>query len=463
MDLRLGSRDRSTREAVAAAGVVVVWLTVLAFSRGDTIDLTAALLVVLAEVLVLAVLTGPLLAVLLALVAAGLATWYLVPPYRTLEVANADNVLVLVVFALVAAAASALVELAGRARERADTADQQALLLGDVVSADEEAGVDAALDRVRRGLGLDRVELVETTGPGPEQVLAASGSPGTGPAVIAVELPDGYLLRGFGPEVFAPDPAFLVALGSAAVRSYERDLLADESRRAEELAAIDRARTALLASVGHDLRTPLTTVRIGLDSLRSPQAVLSDADRAELLDSIDAATSRLDDLITNLLDMSRLQAGTVIARVRPTVLADAVDQALLATPSDRVVVQLPDGLPPVLADAALLERIVANLVSNALRYSPSGSPVEVRARHDASTVVLEVADRGPGMPTADLTSAFTGLRHVGEHADGGSGLGLAIVRGFAEAMSMTAELRPRAGGGLVARVVIPRSAPEASR
>ena len=296
-----------------------------------------------------------------------------------------------------------------------------------------------------------------------EQVLAASGSPGTGPAVIAVELPDGYLLRGFGPEVFAPDPAFLVALGSAAVRSYERDLLADESRRAEELAAIDRARTALLASVGHDLRTPLTTVRIGLDSLRSPQAVLSDADRAELLDSIDAATSRLDDLITNLLDMSRLQAGTVIARVRPTVLADAVDQALLATPSDRVVVQLPDGLPPVLADAALLERIVANLVSNALRYSPSGSPVEVRARHDASTVVLEVADRGPGMPTADLTSAFTGLRHVGEHADGGSGLGLAIVRGFAEAMSMTAELRPRAGGGLVARVVIPRSAPEVGR
>lgn len=437
----------------AALGIGVIWATVLVFTTANPVDLTVALLVVLAEVLAVAVLAGPLLAVAAALASVVLVNWYLVPPYGTFQIASAENVVSLVVFTFVAVVAATLMELGTRARSRAIEAALQAELLGEVVTSTDSADPAEALERVRTGLGLDYVELLGRRDHRENSVLAASGTP-TGVVSIDVSLPDGYRLRGQGAELLAPDPDFLVSLGSAAVRAYEGERLRVETQRADELASIDRARTALLASVGHDLRTPLASLRVSVDALRSPGPGLSDEDRRTLIETLGASTDRLDELITNLLDMSRLEAGVIIAHLAPTDPGDVIDQVELAVASDRVVVHLPRALPLVAADATLLERVLVNLVSNALRYSPGTSPVEITAAVRGPVVDIVVSDRGPGITAAESEAVFTPFHRVGAQADGGSGLGLAIVRGFAEAMDMSVGLHHRDGGGLVATVTM---------
>jgi K+-sensing histidine kinase KdpD len=451
-------RRQAVRAAATVIGLAVVWLTVIAFTQANPVDLTVALLVVLAEVLIVAVLSGPWLAVLVALAAVVLVNWYLVPPYGTFEVASTDNVVALLVFVFVAAVAAALVEIGARARARAEQSGRQADLLGTVVSSDGDDGPNA-LERVRTGLGLEQVELRGESDAGLDQVLASAGPDTAADVTLDVSLPDGYHLVGRGPELFAPDPDFLASLGAAAVRSFESGRMVEESMRADELAAIDRARTALLASVGHDLRTPLSTLRVSIEALQSSDGHLTDVDRDALLHAIAASTDRLDDLITNLLDMSRLQAGVVLAHPEATDLLDVVAQSLVPFPAARLVVEVPEDLPTVSADPALLERVIANLVSNALRYSPVEQPVTLRATHDDQSVVLHVLDHGPGLAASDTAAVFTPFHRVGAQPDGGSGLGLAIVRGFAEAMDATVELRPGSEGGLDARLVLPRWSP----
>jgi two-component system sensor histidine kinase KdpD len=448
----LGDRRRLTiRVASSVIGLALVWLTVLAFTHASPPDLTVALLVVLAEVLAVAVLSGPVLAVAVALAAVVLVNWYLVPPYGTFAIASTDNVVALVVFAFVAAVAAALVEVGARARSSAAESSRQAELLGDIVVVNKGDDTATALERIREALGLDRVELMGPLAGEPAPVLLAyAGSESGADAVIDVPLSDHYRMLGRGTAIFAPDPDFLTSLGSAAVLAFESERLEVESHRAEELAAIDRARTALLASVGHDLRTPLAGLRVSVDTLRATDAPLSAEDRAELMDTISVSVDRLDELITNLLDMSRLQAGAVLAHPQATDVPDVIDRVLIAAPDARVRVLLPAFLPAVSADPALLERMLANLVSNALRYSPRDTPVTVLARISQDRVRLEVRDRGPGIPPAERDQVFRPFHRVGAQADGGSGLGLAIVRGFGDAMGIAVELLPGEDGGLCA-------------
>jgi K+-sensing histidine kinase KdpD len=448
-------RRQAIRIASAVIGIAVVWLTVLAFTRVNPVDLTVALLVVLAEVLVVAVLSGPVLAVVVALGAVVLINWYLVPPFGTFAIASADNVVALIVFALVAVVAASLVEFGARARSAARQSTRQAELLGDVVGSGEGDDAGTALERVRRGLHLDQVELIGSAGDEAPRVLATAGQAGLAAVVLDVSLADGYRLVGRGAELFAPDPDFLTSLGSAAVRAFEGDRLQEESLRADELESIDRARTALLASVGHDLRTPLAGLIVSIETLRSLGDSLAPADRDALMETIELSAERLDELITNLLDMSRLQAGAVLAHPEPTSLGDVVDRVLMQIPDPRIRSRIGPELPAAKADPALLERILANLVSNALRYSPADSEVVVLARRDDACAVLEVKDQGPGIPPAHANDVFEPFHRVGAQPDGGSGLGLAIVRGFADAMAVRVELDSPPGGGLTARLVIP--------
>ena len=442
----------SARRVVSAAlGIVVIWITVLTFTTRNPVDLTVALLVVMAEVLVVAVLAGPLLSVIASLVSVVLVNWYLVPPYGTFEIASAENVTALIVFSLVAVVAATLMEVGTRARTRANIAAQQSELLGDVMTIDEPADIEQALDRIRIGLGLDLLVLEEDQAAGRRKQLAVSGT-ATDRATIEIPAPAGYRLSGQGNELLAPDPDFLASLGSAAVRAYEAEQMQSEARRADELAAIDRSRTALLASVGHDLRTPLASLRVAVDALNDTQSTLDEGDRRTLMTTLAVSTERLDDLITNLLDMSRLQAGAVVAHRVATDVNEVVNAAELSFITDRLVVAVPRTLRAVSADPTLLERVVVNLISNALRYSPPSTPVELAADEDASTVTLTVADRGSGIATEEVEQVFTPFHRVGAQPDGGSGLGLAIVKGFAEAMEMSVALEARPGGGTLARL-----------
>jgi two-component system sensor histidine kinase KdpD len=227
------------------------------------------------------------------------------------------------------------------------------------------------------------------------------------------------------------------------------------ARTVRPLAESDRARTALLNAVSHDLRTPIASAKAAVSSLRAQDVAWSDADRDELLAAADASLDRLTDLVTNLLDLSRLQAGVLPVSAAPVGLGDVVSRALdhLCPAPAAVRVDVPDELPAVLADAGLLERVVANLVQNALRFSPAGRPVTVRGATRDGAVELRVVDSGPGFADEPQFAPFQ-RRDDSPVPGEGVGLGLAVVRGLTEAMGGTvaAERTPGGGATLVVRL-----------
>jgi two-component system, OmpR family, sensor histidine kinase KdpD len=251
----------------------------------------------------------------------------------------------------------------------------------------------------------------------------------------------------------------------------ERIDLAEQAAAAELLAQGNRLRTALLAAVSHDLRTPLAGVKAAVSTLRTPDVEWSPEEREELLAAIEESADRLASIIANLLDLSRLQTGGVAPGRHDVGLDDVVARAMTGLPDEqRVVLDLPDDLPGVRVDAGLLERVVANLVDNALRHTRSG--VEVRAGADATadgtangtpddgTVRLAVIDHGPGVPQEAWGSMFEPFQRLGDAPAGeGIGLGLAVARGLTEAMGGTLEASQTAGGGLTMTITLPAVAP----
>jgi K+-sensing histidine kinase KdpD len=447
------------RVVVFLAGVAVMWAAVLVGEAHLPVDLTVVLLLALTFVLTLAVVTGPVLGIVYGFVAVVLVNWYLVPPYGTFEVQSTDNLVALVVFALVAGVVALLAEVNARMRAGAARSRQRAELIADVVAKADGDEPGVPLDRVREALALDRLSLVRDDD-GREQVLATSGAAaGTGATVLDVAIAGGYRLVGTGQARMAEDPAFVESLAAAAVRSYESGQMESEQRRAEQLAEVDKARTALLASVGHDLRTPLSGLRLAVDALRDPASQLDAEMTRDLLETVDDSTARLDELITNLLDMSRLEAGVVMARVTPTPVDAAVAGAVLAFPHAGIEVDVSDTLPLVLADPALLERVVENLVSNAIRYAgpTPESPIRVSAHELGDAVAVDVVDHGPGLASRHDVDV-TGLDGSAGRADRSAGLGLAIVRGFCAAMDVGLQFRDTDGGGLTVRLLFREAA-----
>ncbi|HYA52943.1 MAG TPA: ATP-binding protein, partial [Streptosporangiaceae bacterium] len=217
-------------------------------------------------------------------------------------------------------------------------------------------------------------------------------------------------------------------------------------------------RTALLAAVSHDLRTPLASAKAAVTSLRSPDIRWADEDRDELLTTADESLDRLTHLVDNLLDMSRLQAGALAVFPRPAGLEEIVARALddLGPEGRQVVVEIPDSLPEVRVDPAILERVIVNLTTNAIRYSPAGQPPLLTASALGDRVELRVADRGPGIPEPDRDRVFVPFQRLGDTDNTtGVGLGLALSRGLTEAMGGTLEPDETPGGGLTMVLSLP--------
>src|SRR6266536_6254293 len=410
--------------------------------------LTNAALLYLVPVVVVAVVGGVWLGLATAVASDALLNWYFVPPYHTLTVESRENVLALLVYVLVAGSVSVSVDLAARQRAAAVRSGIEARLLARVTAAPV---VDQSLTRllgyVRDTFGMQRVALVEG-----DEVVASVGAESTGEPTLVVEAGAGMRLTAEGPALFGEDRRLLGRLAAAAARTLETQRMARRAAQAEQLAEVDRLRTAILAAVGHDLRTPLASIKAAASSLRSPDVAFSAQDREELLATVEESADRLDDLVENLLAMSRLQAGVLSVQARPVALDEGVARAVLGAP---VRLAVGDDLPLVLADPGLLERVVANLVSNAVRVSDT---VRVEAVAAPSTVDLRVVDHGMGVPPADRERIFAPFQRLDDRtADGGLGLGLAIARGFAEAMGGTVTPSETAGGGLTMTVTLPRA------
>lgn len=232
---------------------------------------------------------------------------------------------------------------------------------------------------------------------------------------------------------------------------------AEASARAENLAAVARLRSALLTAVGHDLRSPLAVAKAGVSGAYSSQLDLADTERLSLLTSADHALDRLSALVDNLLDLSRLQTGATEVRRTPVAIEDVVVQALdqVGVDSRGVLLEVADELPAAMADAGLLERVLANLVANAQRYSPAHRPPEVRAATIADLVEVMVIDHGPGVPLDQREQIFAPFQRLGDTTtETGVGLGLALARGLTEAMGGTVRAEETPGGGLTMVVAL---------
>jgi K+-sensing histidine kinase KdpD len=420
------------------------------------------------SLVVLVALVGGLWIALPAAVLGGLAlNWFFTPPYGTLAVASHDALVVLAVYLGVAVAVSYVVDLAARRTAEAERARAEARALTGLAGAAlaEQQTLPDLLERIRQVFGMRQVQLLEGATGTVRTVVAqvrTDAVPGPDERELRIWAGPRLALAVRGPELFAADRRVLESFAGAAANALQGRRLAEQASAARELEAADRMRTALLAAVGHDLRTPLSGIKAAVSSLRQDDVTWTAQEQRELLQTIEESADRLQALVANLLDASRLQAGAVHVEAQPVALDEVVGRVLLAVSPDersRVVVDVDEHLPEVDADAVLLERALANVVDNALRYAPVGTSVLVRARTAGERVVCEVVDHGRGVSAGDREQVFAPFQRLGDRSQGGVGLGLAVARGFTEAMGGTLTPHDTSAGGLTMRLSLPVAVP----
>ncbi|MEU3351175.1 sensor histidine kinase KdpD [Streptomyces sp. NPDC037389] len=387
-----------------------------------------------------------------------LLNYYFVPPVHRLTITDSRNIVAITIFVFVAISVASVVDVAARrthqaARLRAES-EILSFLAGSVLRG--ETSLDALLERVRETFGMESVALLERASEVDPWTCASSvvtnnGKPLLRPEDADVDMPvgDNMALALSGRVLPAEDRRVLAAFAAQAAVVLDRQRLVDRAEEARALAEGNRIRTALLAAVSHDLRTPLAGIKASVTSLRSDDVAWSEEDEAELLAGIEDGADRLDHLVGNLLDMSRLQTGTVTPLIREIDLDEVVPMALGGVPETSVVLDIPETLPMVAVDPGLLERAVANIVENAVKYSPDGSRVLVSASALGDRVEVRVADQGPGVPDSAKDRIFEPFQRYGDAPRGaGVGLGLAVARGFAESMGGTLAAEDTPGGGM---------------
>ncbi|MFB6620016.1 ATP-binding protein [Streptomyces sp. NPDC085524] len=391
-----------------------------------------------------------------------LLNYYFTPPLHEFTISDPKNIVAIAIFVGVAVSVASVVDLAARrthqaARLRAES-EILSFLAGSVLRGEDS--LDALLERLRETFAMQSVVLLERTSEVDPWTTAASV--GTGPvsrpeeADVDLPIGDTMALALTGRVLPAEDRRVLGAFAAQAAVVLDRQRLVDEAEKSRELAEANRIRTALLAAVSHDLRTPLAGIKASVTSLRSDDVEWSEEDKAELLEGIEDGADRLAALIGNLLDMSRLNTGTVVPLIRETDLDEVVPMALGGVPEDSIELDIPETLAMVAVDRGLLERAVANIVENAVKYSPHGQPVNVTASALGNRVELRVVDRGPGVPDEAKDRIFEPFQRHGDAPRGaGVGLGLAVARGFTEAIGGTLTAEDTPGGGLTMVLTLP--------
>jgi K+-sensing histidine kinase KdpD len=451
------------RRQLSGLGIAIVGLpllTLLLRHTRDSLALDGQVLLYLLAVVLVALVGGVAPALVAAVASVVAINYYFVEPLHTLDVARTDQAISLVVFLFVALVVSGAVELATRRARAARQAAREAETLSSLAGADfgESDAVLGVLERARRTFGMESVVLKARDGPGGWVDVESAGWGPTGEEEpLRFDVAVGRLrLVGRGPELFAEDRRVLNAFAAAAQAAYEGRKLSTKADEAHDLATMDAQRTALLAAVGHDLRTPLAGIKAAVSSLRQTDVDWSASDRDELLATIEDSSDRLDAIVANLLDASRLRAGAFSVQARPVALDEVVGAALLqiADAAEKVRVDVPEDLPLVKADAGLLERVFVNLIDNAVRY---GGDAEVSASAGEFSAKVTVRDHGPGVSDEERERLFEPFARLGDRSGAvtGTGLGLSVARGFTEAMGGTLIADRDEDGGLVMRLVLP--------
>lgn len=454
----LSRRRRAAGLGLALTGLVgLTWA--LEEARGE-VGLPTALMAYVLLVVAAALVGGTGVGLLTAISSGLAANWFLTEPVRTLSIAEPENTAALVAFVTVGMAVSLLVSRSERRAAEATRARRAAEALartsaGLALDADP---LPSVLERVRSTFQLDGAALYVRSNEGwrlEHAVGDVERASLDGSATTIAAGDDAQLVLG-GPASTADDHLVLRAFAAQLTTALSQRRLRAEAADAQVLAEGDALRTALLRAVSHDLRTPLASIKASVSSLLQDDVAWSDADRHEFHLTIDEETDRLDRLVGNLLDMSRLQTGAVQMTPRTVGWEEIVATAIGSLPTgsaDRLEIAVPETLPPVPADPALLERAVANVVANALGHGGSGA-VRIEASEERGRVELRVIDHGPGVAPDERERLFEPFQRMGD-AGTGVGLGLAVAHGFVSAMGGTIEVRDTPGGGLTMALALP--------
>ncbi|HZQ30172.1 MAG TPA: sensor histidine kinase KdpD [Mycobacterium sp.] len=460
----LPPRGRHVMSWLAAVVVpsVICAVTVFFLDRFLTIGGESALFFV--GVLLVALLGGVTPAAVSAVLSGLLLNYFLTEPRYSFTIAEPDAAVTELVLLAVAVAVAALVDsAASRAREarRASReAELLALFAGSVLRGADLAGL---LERVRETYSQRAVSMLRVRGDTSEIVACVGQEPcaDVESADTAVEVGDDeFWMLMSGRRLAARDRRVLAAVAKQAAGLVKQRELSEEASKASAIAHADELRRSLLSAVSHDLRTPLAAAKAAASSLRADDVGFSPQDTAELLATIEESVDQLTALVGNLLDSSRLAAGVVRAELRRVYLEEVVQRALVSISKgatgfqrpgiDRVKVEVGDAV--AMADSGLLERVLANLIDNALRYAPD-SVVRVNAGQVGDRVLIAVADEGPGIPRGAAERLFAPFQRLGDSDNtSGVGLGLSVARGFVEAMGGTIEATDTPGGGLTIEI-----------
>ena len=456
----LSRNRRGTALVLTAVGLPV--LTLFLTSIRDSLGVQNALLLYLLFVVAIATIGGAIPGTVASIGAFLLLNWYFAPPIHTFTISNSRDVLALISFLVVSGVISALVDLATRRRDDALRAQAEARALAAMAGTvlQDPEPLPKLAEELAESFQLEGIAIFSDAGDQWHTEAAAGRNPPRDPesAEESFAFADGSILAWSGTELRARDREVLSGFATQLALALQGRRLQAEAANATALAKANELRTALLAAVSHDLRTPLASIRAAATSLLSDEIDWDPAVSKELLQTIDDEAERLNTLVGNLLDMSRLQTGSVTIAAQSIGIEEIVASAIvgLHVPPDRVEVDVPETLPRVNVDPTLLERAVANLIDNALSFSPEDKPVRVEAAAVSGSLHLRVIDQGPGIPVAERERVFQPFQRLGDNPNGaGVGLGLAVAKGFVNAVGGDLVIEDTPGGGCTMVITIP--------
>ncbi|MBT2534361.1 sensor histidine kinase KdpD [Arthrobacter sp. ISL-48] len=475
---RFGALGRTRTTAGFILAVLIPVLATALLSFAPDLNFATQVLVHLTGVMAVAFIGGLAPAVLAAILDSLLLNYFETDPVGNLSISDPQNLFALLVFLGAAIAVSLVVGLSARRAREAARARAEAATLADLArdALVEDDTVAAFLEKVRETFRVRSAGLFTSSAEngGDWELRAFSGDappppPHSGESgTDAVELADPETaLVISGRTLTAGDRRLLAAHGAHLLLLQRRHSLQLRLRNTTKLAEGNSIRTSILRAVSHDLRTPLAGIKLAVTALQRQERRLPEEIRAEMLDTIESYADRLDSLVGNLLDMSRISSGSAAPLTAPVTWRDAIEEALRGVPVGAIRIDLAANMPPVDADLGMLERVIANIVENALKYAPHSDIVIVGpSSGPGATVVhgrpcgeLRIVDHGQGVPAADVVAMFEPFQRLDDAPEGlGIGLGLAVAKGFTEAMGGELVAEPTPGGGLTVVIRLPLSA-----
>lgn len=453
----LSHRSRTTAVKTIVVLLVVLPVVNLILARfRHSFNLTTNTLILLIITLAIAIKSPIWLTTIGAIENFLFLNYFFTPPFHTLKISNKDDLIALLVYLATSITASLILRKLEIRTAKLTQLSKEGLFLSSLAESIIRGhnSIDEILNNSKSTFGLSELAVARK-----DEVIYGSIS------TISKEIVDSQIVLNAeysllaNPAITDPELRNLVTtFGSQVLILLERQVLEENERELSEIRQADQMRVALLNAVSHDLRGPLASSKAAVSSLLNSGVSWTQEEQKELLNSASLSLDQLNHLIENLLDMSRLEAGAIFLNWRNVGVEDVVSGAIksLKSPTDLIEISIDSELPPIKGDPILLERIIGNLLENALRFNPKGRPVTIAAFQVEERIEIRIIDHGPGLSTKDRAKLFTPFQRLGDRDNStGVGLGLAIVKGFTELMNGRISIEETYQGGLTMALSFP--------